>query len=90
MGVPSAEALKLNNGGKIVGVILTVDRYHVPKTFNHSSLKEAAEDAIGQLNNDLSYPVKVVDEKTGELLWVDEGGPFGVSLQELRKIAKGE
>ena len=64
---------------------LFVDRYHISTVFEHETFQEAAEDAIDQLNSDMSYPVKIMEND--KVLWEDNG-PFGEALVKLRSIVE--
>lgn len=46
---------------------LIMYRYKAPVKFYHSTIKDAVEDAIGQLNEDLAFPHQI--SKKGKVIW---------------------
>ena len=63
---------------------LIVSRCFVEVEWKHETFEDAAVDAIGQLEEDQSYPVRIVDGD--KVLW-EQDGHDGPAVEYLREIA---
>ncbi len=64
---------------------LTVRRHYVPHEFKFDTLREAAQEAVGQLNLDMSFPHSIVDSH-GRTIW-EQDGPLSPMMDVLKKMA---
>jgi len=67
-----------------MSVVLTTRRHYEEDRTTYQSIGEAAFVAISELDNDLSYPVRVIEED--QVLW-EQDGPQGEAIGQLRELA---
>ncbi|KKL78779.1 hypothetical protein LCGC14_2021470 [marine sediment metagenome] len=63
---------------------LIVHRHYQTMDWDHETFEDAAADAIGQLDCDESYPVKILDGD--KVLW-EHDNLIGDALDVLREVA---
>ena len=63
---------------------LVVSRYFEKHESEHPTFEHAAITAVAELDNDASYPLRILDGK--DVLW-EQDGPGGDALMYLRDIA---
>ena len=67
-------------------VELIVKRYYAPYSFFFDTFKEAALEALNQLDHDQSFPSKILMDE--QVVW-EQDGPLGPALEFLETFRGG-
>lgn len=68
-------------------VTLMVRHYYAPYVFEFDSVEEAAREAVRQLDNDQSFPDRIIED--GRVVWKQDG-PFGPAMDRLYDLAAAQ